>query len=96
MKKFNFKKTKILKDIIRNPYVWPGGYERLIVTNDGGLICSKCCKSEFKNMLHSTLLSYRDGWQVESACYEAISPESTTEGYINTCCHCNKLVGELN
>ena len=29
--------TKTLKPLLRQPYAWPGGYELVFVTSDGGL-----------------------------------------------------------
>ena len=47
--------------IIREPYAWPGGYERIAITDDGGVLCHKCVKSE----LHQIARSYKgDGWHV--------------------------------
>ena len=47
--------------IIREPYAWPGGYERIAITDDGGVLCHKCVKSE----LHQIARSYKgDGWRI--------------------------------
>ena len=54
----------MLKDIIRQPYAFPGGYEKVLVMNDGGVICHKCAREEYYNILHSTRGQYNDGWQV--------------------------------
>lgn len=60
----NKKNIETLKDIIRRPYTWPGGYERAAVTTDGGLLCHRCLKEEYHNVLHSTMHQYNDGWEV--------------------------------
>ena len=57
-------RINILKDAIRQPYAWPGGYEKILVMNDGGLVCHKCAKEEYSNILHSTKFGYADGWDV--------------------------------
>lgn len=54
----------IIKSIIRQPFCWPGGYERAAIANDGGCLCHKCLKQEYYTILHSTKYNYRDGWQV--------------------------------
>jgi hypothetical protein len=61
---------KSLKRIIREPYVFPGGYPTYLITTDGGCICKDCAKTEFKTLMRSTLQKSRDaswpddGWQV--------------------------------
>lgn len=50
-----------VKDLIRKPYAWPGGYERIAVTGDGGLLCHKCVKDNYKLIISSFP---RDGWHV--------------------------------
>ena len=50
-----------VKDLIREPYAWPGGYERIAITDDGGILCHKCTRDNY----HLILGSYpRDGWHV--------------------------------
>ena len=51
-----------IKDMIRHPYAWPGGYHRLAVMLDGGVLCPDCLRTEYANVLHSTKYGYRDGW----------------------------------
>lgn len=58
------KPTEILKDVIRHPFAWPGGYEKVLVMDDGGIVCWKCAAREYHNILHSTRGNYKDGWQV--------------------------------
>ncbi len=88
--------TILLKSLVREPYAWPGGYERLAITTDGGLLCSKCLKSNFRTILHSTKYQYRDGWQVGGSCYEAVSADCCPDDYQNNCDHCGTVFGELS
>jgi len=83
------KPTELLKSIIREPYCWPGGYERAAVTTDGGVLCHKCCKEEYRNILHSTRGEYNDGWQVAG---QLIIDECDGDVY---CDHCNKNLTEV-
>lgn len=49
------------KDLVRNPYAFPGGYPRFAVCDDGAAMCHKCCHSEFRNIA----TAYEsDGWNV--------------------------------
>jgi hypothetical protein len=78
-----------LKSVVREPFAWPGGYERAVITNDGDLICHQCCKENYYLMLHSTRGAYRDGWHVVGAILL-----DDMEGD-NTCSQCNRqLTGE--
>jgi len=56
-----------LKEIIRSPYAWPGGYPKYIICDDGGAICPTCARDNYRAMLHSTKNQTRDGWQVRAA-----------------------------
>ena len=48
--------------IIRHPYTFPGCYEKVAITDDGGVLCHKCVKSELRQIA----TSYKgDGWRVE-------------------------------
>lgn len=38
--------NKYRKSIIDQPFAWPGGYERFAITDDGGVLCYRCCESE--------------------------------------------------
>lgn len=81
--------VNMLKDVIRNPWAWPGGYEKALVMDDGGVVCHHCAKSEFWNILHSTRGEYRDGWQVSG-----VFLVDDCEGPV-FCDHCSKdLLGE--
>ena len=55
------KAIMISLDIIREPYAWPGGYEKIAITDDGGVLCHACIKSELRQIA----TSYKgDGWHV--------------------------------
>ena len=48
-------------DIIREPFTFPGSYEKIAITDDGGVLCHKCVKSELRQIA----TSYKgDGWHV--------------------------------
>ena len=78
------KAITISLDIIREPYAWPGGYERIAITDDGGVLCHKCVKSE----LYQIAWSYKgDGWHVvETGITEYYDEE------LLYCDHCGKLL----
>jgi hypothetical protein len=87
----------LLNSILKEPYAWPGGYERLLVTADGVLLCSKCVKSESHRILVDIQDGYNTGWLPVGATYEAVSAECAREAgaYTHRCDHCNREFGEL-
>lgn len=56
-----------LKAFVRNRYAWPGGYTQIMLASDGGGICYKCAKENFKQILESTRNAFlNDGWAFEN------------------------------
>ena len=50
-----------VKGLIRESYAWPGGYERIAITDDGGVLCHKCVKENYETIINSFP---GDGWHV--------------------------------
>ena len=73
------------KDIVRQPYAWPGGYPRYLVMVDGGALCSACCRSEFRNIADSAMRGISDGWRPYDSDINWESPDLY-------CDHCNKRI----
>lgn len=81
--------------VLRDPYAWPGGYERMIVTADGALLCSQCVKERAREIIGACRDNdRRPGWFPDGVCYEAVSPDCTPEDCKSYCGHCGKEVGE--
>jgi hypothetical protein len=59
--RYNLSTKDAAKYLTRNPYAWPGGYPMFAITDDGGVLCPKCCKSEYYEIAHST---GSDGWSI--------------------------------
>lgn len=74
-----------VKGAIREPYAWPGGYEKRIYLSDGETICQDCVRKEWRNIVQSTLNGYRDGWA-------AMAVDVHWEGPPEQCAHCNKVL----
>ena len=53
-----------VKNFIRQPYAWPGGYPLFAVCSDGGCLCKTCATDNFELIAQSTIHLDRDGWQV--------------------------------
>jgi hypothetical protein len=65
------KPSKILarvKQAIREPYAWPGGYPLYVVTHDGAALSVEAARAEWSQIVRSTLQHARDGWRVERTC----------------------------
>ena len=79
---YNFENGyEIAAYIAREKYAWPGGYELFAITDDGGILCNDCCKSEY----YLIRTSYPgDGWHVSAYDYAANLEEP------EHCSHCNK------
>ena len=50
-----------VKGLIREPHAWPGGYEMVAITDDGGILCHKCVRDNYRLILGSFS---GDGWHV--------------------------------
>ena len=73
-----------VKELIRAPYAFPGGYPKFLVMNDSECLCHKCVKDNFKLIARSTLTNAFDGWQ-------AYGIDVNWEDEIE-CCHCGNLI----
>jgi hypothetical protein len=45
-----------VKEALRSPYTWPGGYPKAFVVHDGCL-CSKCVFSNFRAVISDTSMN---------------------------------------
>ena len=76
------KAIQISLDIIREPYTFPGCYEKIALTDDGGVLCRSCVKSELRQIARS----YKgDGWRVV-----AVDIVESYNGAPLHCDHCGK------
>lgn len=75
---------RMADNIAKAPFLWPGMYERFAVTDDGGTLCSDCCKTERKQI--GTCVK-GDGWCV----VDDWSVDCLNEPI--QCSHCGKQIG---
>jgi hypothetical protein len=52
-----------VKNAIRQPYAWPGGYPLYIVMSDGEALSCDAARDNWRSIVASTLGRWRDGWQ---------------------------------
>lgn len=86
--------VKQLKPLLRQKYVWPGGYEIFLITDDGESLCVDCVKKNFREVVWSMKNKVNDGWRILAYQVEAVSPECCTDELISYCAHCYKPIGE--
>lgn len=77
--------SDIAKYVAREMYAWPGGYELYAITDDGGVLCHNCCRTEFYNIKTAYPA---DGWSVIAMQSTAIDSDHVY------CDHCNKTINE--
>jgi len=68
--------------IARNPYAWPGGYDIILIMNDGGILCNDCVKNNYRDILFDTKNKWSTGWDAAGIDYEL------EESF---CSHCEKI-----
>ena len=73
-----------LRYVVRYPFLM--SYENILITVDGGLICTSCLKENYKTILYSTKHEDGSGWQItDMECENMFEDEY--------CSHCNKEIG---
>jgi hypothetical protein len=78
-------RTESVKEFIRHPYAWPGGYPLFAITHDGAALCKDCTKKEAKTIIKSTRDGANDGWNVEGVDVNWEDPQLY-------CDHCSKRI----
>lgn len=79
-----------IKEMVRQPYAWPGGYEKIAVTSDGALLCHKCIKGNYLSIYEDTRDNINSGW-----CVYGITLDCEMEHPEEECCaHCNSYFEE--
>ena len=79
-----------LRATIREAYAWPGGYELVGITKDGGMLCNKCCRDNYRLIATARKNNWDDGWLVVGF--------DCTVNYENgeTCDYCGKWLDAYN
>ncbi len=71
-------------NIIRSPFVYPGQYSRIGITDDGEVVCRKCVKDNLHKIAKSS----------KGDCWHIVTSEDI-ENYNNEalwCANCGKVV----
>lgn len=72
-----------VREFIRQPYAWPGGYPLVLVLSDGETLCATCARAEYRQISNATRHNLRDGWR-------AAGVEVHWEGEPEICAHCGR------
>jgi len=79
------KPAEQVKNLIRQPFAFPGGYPKFAITSDGDALCHECCQFEFRNIITSIRQDLNDGWQV-------VGVDINWEDPLLFCGHCNQRI----
>ena len=72
----------LANEIIEKPYAWPGGYPMYAITDDGGVLCKTCCKTELPRIQEA---DPGDGFHIEALTVNWEDPD--------LCCdHCGNAI----
>ena len=92
-------RVNALKNMIREPFAWPGGYEKISIMSDGCFLCKHCVKDNFSLILSATKEEDRfGGWNLDSILLDCeLEPrewieENLEEYSLDQCAHCNKVL----
>ena len=77
--------VEAVKHCVKSPYAWPGGYPLFAVTTDGGCLCHKCVKDNYRIIRESQRDDSRDGWQVDAVTINYEDPDLY-------CDNCNETI----
>lgn len=58
---------RAVKQAIRQPYAWPGGYPLYVVMADGEALSCDAARQEWRQIVFATLRGARDGWRALGA-----------------------------
>jgi hypothetical protein len=77
-----------VKNAIRKPFSFPGGYPVYTVLSDGELLCPDCARENFRQVVASTKEAEKDGF---SDSWAASGAQVLWEGS-EYCSHCSRLL----
>ena len=51
-----------VKEAIRWPFAWPGGYEKVLIMSDGEYMHTKCAHANFRDIVSAHIDGRKGGW----------------------------------
>lgn len=52
-----------IREFIRQPCAFPGGYPKVLIMADGDCLCAACAKSNYRQVSNETRNSLPGGWK---------------------------------
>ena len=78
----NITNSHDLRRVVRQPYVWPGGYALFLIVQDGEALCMDCVKANYKRVLYAVRNPGHDPeWQ-------PVAADPNWEDQNMYCAHC--------
>ncbi len=78
-------RIRAVKDFIRAPHAFPGGYPKVLITADGGALCDDCAKKEFRQIVAESLQNTNCGFRASGVGINWENPDLT-------CDHCGAKI----
>ena len=70
-----------VREAVRHPYAWPGGYPIYVYLEDGSALCPDCVRDNYRAISYATRHRLKDSWQ-------ALGADVFYEG-TDQCAHCS-------
>lgn len=74
-----------LKEFIRRPFAWPGGYPKFALMGDCEPICHNCAEENYRRIVSDILQGYDKSFQI-------IGVDINWEDEDMICCNCNNKI----
>jgi len=78
--------NQLRKQLVDNPYAWPGGYPIFAITEDNSALCKDCCKAE------ATIIDAATDDIAEDNQWRIIALDINWEDNNLYCDHCSKQI----
>lgn len=72
-----------VKDMVRQPHAWPGGYTKVATMADGEAMCHACVKANYRQVSNDTR---------HAGCWAVAGVDAHWEGEPLVCCNCNASI----
>lgn len=78
--------VKQIKEALRNPYAWPGGYTMRLCMADGECLCRSCALANLPELYRAAIAGNpRDSWAI-------MAHDVRWEGPADYCAHCGGIL----
>ena len=89
-------RPNIVRDIVTNPFVWPGGYEKVAITEECACLCHNCVADNYESCYRETMGNWGNcGWKISAV--DAVGcgidyAESIDDNAALFCDHCGRII----